>query len=110
MPDHVSLPHLHTAWWEMCCPPSAPLTNSRGSSRLCKDPFFPFQSVLLFTLFSEPRVGEAQVGKLEENCKSLRNCRHVYFLQAGAAAKGVSQVGLIQVYRTKVVHGQISTS
>lgn len=54
--------------------------------------FFPFQSVLLFTLFSEPRVSKARVGKLEENSESLRNCRHVYFLQAGAAAKVVSQV------------------
>lgn len=85
MPDHASLPHLHTAWWEMCCPPSFPL-QTPGFFLPLQRIFSHFQSVLLFTLFSEPRVSKARVGKLEEN-SSLRNCRHVYFLQAGAAAR-----------------------
>ena len=63
-------------------------------------------TVSLPTLFAEPRVGKARAGKLEENSRSCRNCRHVYSLQIDAAAKGVSQVGLVYIYRTKVAHGQ----
>ena len=42
--------------------------------------------VLLFTLLAEPRVGKAQVKSLEKELRSHRNCRHVYFLLADAAA------------------------
>ena len=39
-------------------------------------------NVLLFTLFSlfdEPREGKAQAKRLEEDERSHRNCRHVFF-------------------------------
>ena len=42
--------------------------------------------ISLCALFAEPRVGKVETGKLEENSKSHRNCRHVYFLWAGKAA------------------------
>ena len=57
-------------------------------------------TVSLPTLFAEPRVGKARVGKLEGNSRSHRNWRRVDSLQTGAAAKGVSQVGLVYIYRT----------
>ena len=37
------------------------------------------------SLCAEPRIGKAWAGKLEENSRSCRNCRHVYFLLAGTA-------------------------
>ena len=42
--------------------------------------------VLLFTLFTEPRVGKAQVKRLEENLRSYRNCSHGYSLLVVIAA------------------------
>ena len=51
--------------------------------------------ILLFILFAEPKVGKVWAGKLEENSRSRRNCRHIYSLMAGDMAKGASQVGLI---------------
>ena len=51
-------------------------------------------TVSLPTLFAEPRVGKARAGKLEESSRSRRNCRHVYSLQTGAAAKGFLRWGL----------------
>ena len=39
----------------------------------------------LFTLFTEPRVGKARAGKLEESSRSHGNCRHVYSLLTGIA-------------------------
>ena len=49
-------------------------------------------SVSLFTLsalFEEPRLGEAQAKRREEDSRSCRKCRHVYSLLADAAAKAV---------------------
>ena len=34
--------------------------------------------ISLCTVFLEPRVGKARVGKLEENLKSRRNCKHFF--------------------------------
>ena len=42
--------------------------------------------VLLFTLFAEPRVGNAGNQRLDEDSRNSRNCRHIYFLLAGTAA------------------------
>ena len=42
---------------------------------------YPLVGALLLTLFAEPRVDKAQVGKLEENLRSCRNCRHIYPLR-----------------------------
>ena len=45
--------------------------------------------VLLFTLstlFAESRVGKVRARRLEEDTRSLRNCRHVYSLLADTAA------------------------
>ena len=66
------------------------------------------------SLFAEPSVGKAQVGKLEENLRSRRNRRHVMFLSLGWCSSPTTdhnvaarafQVELIYVYRTKVAHG-----
>ena len=46
--------------------------------------------VLLFmlsTLFAEPRVGKVQTKRLEGVLRSHRNCRHIYSLLAGMAAR-----------------------
>lgn len=37
-----------------------------------------FGGALLLTLFTEPRVDKAQVGKLGENLRSCRNCGYIY--------------------------------
>ena len=47
---------------------------------------FTMPIVLVFTLFAEPRIGKAQAKRLEEDERSHRNCRHVFFLLAGRAA------------------------
>ena len=39
----------------------------------------------VFTLFTEPRVGKVWSRRLEEDSRSHRNCRHIYFLLAGTA-------------------------
>ena len=52
--------------------------------------------VLLFTLstlYAEFRVGRVRARRLEEDRRSLRNCRHVYSLLAGAAAIPVFSPG-----------------
>ena len=44
---------------------------------------------LLFTLstpFVEPMGGKVQAKRLEENARSYRSCKCIYFLLAGAAA------------------------
>ena len=41
---------------------------------------------MLFTLFTEPRVGQAPVKRLEDDSRSCRNCRHIYSLMAGGVA------------------------
>ena len=40
----------------------------------------------LSTLFAEPRVGEAQAKRLEEDLRICRKCRHIYSLLATAIA------------------------
>ena len=40
----------------------------------------------LSTLFAEPRVGEAQAKRLEDDLRICRKCRHIYFLLATATA------------------------
>ena len=42
--------------------------------------------ISLCTLFTEPRVSKVGAGKLEENSRSPRNCKHVYSLLSGTAA------------------------
>ena len=45
--------------------------------------------VLLFTLstlFAEPRVGDAQAGRMEEEARSSMNCRYAYSPLDGTAA------------------------
>lgn len=42
-------------------------------------------SVLPLAQFTEPRADKAGLGKLEEDSRSHRDCRHVYSLQAAAA-------------------------
>ena len=46
---------------------------------------------MLLTLLAEPRIDKAQVGELEENLRSCKNCRHIYPLQA--TAQGVFSGG-----------------
>ena len=48
---------------------------------------FVFEGITPVLLFTELRVGKAWVGKLEENSRRRRNCRHVYSLQDGAIAR-----------------------
>ena len=45
--------------------------------------------VLLITLFTEPRVGQAQAKRLEGDSRSRRSCRHIYSLLADTAAVAV---------------------
>ena len=45
--------------------------------------------VLLFTLFTEPRLGQAPTRRLEEDSRSCRNCRHIYSFLADTAAVAV---------------------
>ena len=52
--------------------------------------------VLLFTLFAEPRIGKPQTKRLEEDVRSHRDCRHIYPLLAGMAAKTWSLSLLMQ--------------
>ena len=46
--------------------------------------------VLLFTLFTEPRLGQAPARRLEEDSRSCRNCRHIYSLLADTADKAAA--------------------
>ena len=48
---------------------------------------FVFEGITPVLLFTELRVGKAQVGKLEENSRRHRNCRHVYSPQDGAVSR-----------------------
>ena len=41
----------------------------------------------LFSLFAKARVGKGRAKRLEEDARSLRNCKHVYSLLAGTVAK-----------------------
>lgn len=66
--------------------------------------------VLLYLTGRWTQGGKARAGKPEENSRGGRNCRRVCSLMAGTAAKGSSQVGLIHVYRAKVIHGWAGTS
>ena len=45
--------------------------------------------LLLFTLFTEPRLGQAPARRLEEDSRSCRNCRHIYSLLADTAVVAV---------------------
>ena len=43
-------------------------------------------SLILFTLFTELRVGKALAKRLEEDTRSCKNCRHIYSLLAHTVA------------------------
>ena len=89
---------------------SLPVEETQVQSLGQEDPLqWEMATVSLPTLFAEPRVDKARVGKLEGNSRSHRNWRRVDSLQTGAAAKGVSQVGLVYIYRTHVAPGQAGT-
>ena len=52
--------------------------------------------VLLFALFAEPRVSQAQVKRLEDDSRSHRNCRHPFSFLNGMAAITQSLSWLMQ--------------
>ena len=68
-------------------------TSDLALCLICNNDFvcLPFGGALLLTLFAEPRIDKAQVGELEENLRSCRNCRHIDPLQA--TAQGVFSGG-----------------
>ena len=84
----------HAVWWPtglfLPLKPQAPLPAGHPAGYPAN-----YTNCLTVCKFAEPRVGKTQVGKLEENSKGCRNCRYVFSLWDGTAAKGVSQVGLI---------------
>ena len=57
--------------------------------------------VLLFTLFTEPRVGQAPVKRLEDDSRSCRNCRHIYSLLADTAAVAVDTLSAFLSWLTQ---------
>lgn len=67
--------------------------------------------IVLFILFTEPKVGKVWAGKLEESSRSRRNCRHIYSLMAGDMAKGERlRWGLYTIHvQNKVACGQAHT-
>ena len=68
--------------------------------------------ISLCTLFAERVVGKMWAGKLEENCRSCRKCRHVCSLLAGTAAAAADTLysllsWLIQQHNHRQSHGAI---
>ena len=62
-------------------------------------------------LFAEPMVGKVWAGKLEENSRSWKNCRHVHSLLAAAAVAADTLYSLlswlIQQHNHRQSHGAI---
>ena len=50
------------------------------------------KAALLFSLFAEARAGKEWAGKLEEDARSQKNCRHVSSLLTGIAALTVDML------------------
>ena len=48
-----------------------------------------------------PGIGKARTGKLEEDARSRRNCRHIYFFLAGTAARQQQQTCCIFSWSTE---------
>ena len=77
---------VHVSFWIMVSPRHMSRSQVAGSYGNFIFSFFEEPPVFPFTLFTVPRLDKAYIGKLEENLRNRRNCRHVYCFQAGTTA------------------------
>ena len=97
---------------EVCLTPRKEFIPEVGSLKKENQSWLLSCCISLCALFTKPVVGKMWAGKLEENSRSYRNCRHIYSLLAGTATAAADTLysllsWLIQEHNHRQSHGAI---